>query len=540
MATKLKKGMPVVKAWLVISESGQSSIEEIGKHSMMRRTGLPARDLRALDPVLSYPSSILGRERAIVVSLEHIRAIITSKEVLLINYNNPLVVQFVQDLQHRIVFGNNNVTSPHQRLVKLSASMVLFSFTTDIDLDCYGDSKKMEPVLFTQITSSVLGNTKQPSKLTGLIVICLKAMDHTGKEMEDAAEVTWGSPSLNTHHSSEKSLSKRRAPTCNFVNMKSQEIEGEGANSTINVSVAAGSKALPFEFKALEACLESACRCLESETRTLEEEAYPALDELTSKISTLNLERVRQIKSRLVALSGRVQKVRDELENLLDDDTDMAEMYLTEKVAARAVDQISTIEEVYDGEREVDDESVDDCSETNTSVRQDIEELEMLLEAYFAQIDGILQKLSGVRACTWCTYFSCYLVILNYLLLHGKSALLEKTEKLLRKLSYIEFISFFHAFQMSEYVDDTEDFINIMLDDKQNQLLQMGVILSAANMILNAGIAVVGFFGMNIHVTLFDGNPTQFWETVIGTCGGCIALFLALLGWGKRKKILAL
>lgn len=120
MATKLKKGMPVVKAWLVISESGQSSIEEIGKHSMMKRSGLPARDLRALDPVLSYPSSILGRERAIVVSLEHIRAIITSKEVLLINYNNPLVVQFVQDLQHRIVFGNNNVTSPHQVCVFIS------------------------------------------------------------------------------------------------------------------------------------------------------------------------------------------------------------------------------------------------------------------------------------------------------------------------------------------------------------------------------------------------------------------------------------
>uniref|UniRef100_A0A6N2NKR5 Magnesium transporter n=1 Tax=Salix viminalis TaxID=40686 RepID=A0A6N2NKR5_SALVM len=337
MATKLKKGMSVVKAWLVISESGQSSIEEIGKHSIMKRTGLPARDLRALDPLLSYPSSILGREGAIVVSLEHIRAIITAKEVFLINYNNPLVVQFVQDLQHRIVFGNNNITSPHQ------------------------------------------------------------AMDHSGREMEDAAEVTWGSPSLNIHHSSEKNLSKRRAPTCNFVNMKSQEIEGEG--STINVSVAAGPKALPFEFKVLEACLESACRCLESETRTLEEEAYPALDELTSKISTLNLERVRQIKSRLVALSGRVQKVRDELENLLDDDNDMAEMYLTEKVAdAPAVDQISIIEEVNDGESEADDESVydpraGDYSEINTNV--DIEELEMLLEAYFAQIDGILQKLSG-------------------------------------------------------------------------------------------------------------------------------------------------
>lgn len=46
------------------------------------------------------------------------------------------------------------------------------------------------------------------------------------------------------------------------------------------------------------------------QAKTLEQEAHPALDKLTSKISTLNLERVRQIKSRLVAITGRVQKVR--------------------------------------------------------------------------------------------------------------------------------------------------------------------------------------------------------------------------------------
>lgn len=50
--------------------------------------------------------------------------------------------------------------------------------------------------------------------------------------------------------------------------------------------------------------------CIFSQTQTLEQEAYPALDELTSNISTLNLERARQIKSRLVAISGRVQKVK--------------------------------------------------------------------------------------------------------------------------------------------------------------------------------------------------------------------------------------
>ncbi|KAJ0074946.1 hypothetical protein Patl1_34889 [Pistacia atlantica] len=71
----------------------------------------------------------------------------------------------------------------------------------------------------------------------------------------------------------------------------------------------------------------------------------------------------------------------------------------------------------------------DSRSEKNSEIYNDfkpkIKELEMLSEAYFAQIDGVLQKLSD----------------------------------------------------MSEYVGDMEDCINIMLDETQNKLLQMGVIL---------------------------------------------------------------
>ncbi len=75
---------------------------EAGKHAIMRRACLPARDLRILDPVLSYPSTILGREHAIVVNLEHIKAIITAQEVLLLNFKDPAVAPFVLDLQHRL------------------------------------------------------------------------------------------------------------------------------------------------------------------------------------------------------------------------------------------------------------------------------------------------------------------------------------------------------------------------------------------------------------------------------------------------------
>ncbi|KAK9673213.1 hypothetical protein RND81_12G153500 [Saponaria officinalis] len=289
------------RVWLVVSEAADLRRDEVTKSHIMRRTGLPARDLRVLDPVLTYPSTILGRERAIVINLEHIKAIVTATEVLMVNSNNPLVVDFVDDLLHRISGG-----------------------------------------VFQQ-----------------------------AKETND--------------------------PYRGVV----ESIQREDSGATLVEPLGSGPKSLPFEFKALEACLESACKCLESETSTLEQEAYPALDELSSHISTLNLERVRQIKSRLVAISGRVQKVRDELEHLLDDDNDMAEMYLTEKLK-QSMEQMSFREEPEKDDAGLDEETDDDSSKSGrnsdavTYAKPNVEELEMLLEAYFAQVDGISQKLSTV------------------------------------------------------------------------------------------------------------------------------------------------
>ncbi|KAA8547056.1 hypothetical protein F0562_003485 [Nyssa sinensis] len=405
------------RVWLVVSELGESHFEEVGKQSIMRTTGLPARDLRILDPMLSYPSTILGRERAIVINLEHIKAIITAKEVWMANSTNPLVVEFIEDLKHRISSTNG-----------------------------------------------------------------VPANENADTDMKNAVEATCASPSLHSHHSWSQNFNAS-------PDMPNTEKNSRG--NMMVAPVAAGPKLLPFEFRALEACLESTCRCLESETQALEQEAYPALDELTSEISTLNLEHIRQIKSHLVTVSARVQKVRDGLEYVLDDDNDMAGMYLTEKLDGQLMDQTSQREELYNEALEVDDERSEETksdhnSEISPCLKPNIEELEMLLEAYFSQIDGISRKL----------------------------------------------------FHMNEYVDDTEDCINIMLDEKRNQLLKMGVMFSTANMILNAGIVVVGLFGMNIGISLFDGQPVQFWETVFGTVGGCVALYLIAVGWGRKKSLL--
>ncbi|EEF40343.1 RNA splicing protein mrs2, mitochondrial, putative [Ricinus communis] len=415
-----KKGTGV-RAWLLLDSRGQTQIIEAGKHAIMRRTGLPARDLRILDPQLSYPSTVLGRERAIVINLEHIKAIITSQEVLLLNSKDPSVIPFVDELQRR--------------------------------LSCHYNATKAQE-----------GNNN---------------------------DANW-TPSFDPEEP------QLRASTKNFTGAFEDRNEGGKVDGKPDLEYRDGSNVLPFEFVALEACLEAACGCLENEAKTLEQEAHPALDKLTSKISTLNLERVRQIKSRLVAITGRVQKVRDELEHLLDDDEDMAEMYLTEKLVQNLENSsASSLNENMDDEYDQTDLDDRDSHGTHTSTTRsaiskhlDVEELEMLLEAYFVQIDGTLNKLSTLR----------------------------------------------------EYVDDTEDYINIMLDDKQNHLLQMGVMLTTATLVISCCVVVAGIFGMNISIELFneqmETGMQKFLWTVGGSCAGSVFLYVVAIAWCKQKRLL--
>ncbi|KAJ7946179.1 Magnesium transporter [Quillaja saponaria] len=466
IAGGLRKKGTGIRPWLLIDATGHAQVIEAGKHAIMRRTGLPARDLRILDPLLSYPSTVLGRERAIVINLEHIKAIITAQEVLLLNSRDPAVIPFVEELQRRLLRHHLATTSKPQGNCDDS------NWTNFYDLE--------EP--------------------------------------------------------QSRAVSPRNS-SIGFLQIQNQdrECKDEGKQVLQNQDEL---KDLPFEFVALEACLEAACSCLETEAKTLEQEAHPALDKLTSKISTLNLERVRQIKSRSVTITGRVQKVRDELEHLLDDDEDMAEMYLTEKLVQQNLENssASSVNDRDDMDDEVirsgrDDRMPADISleaggvsigfegDLQTSNNQDqvfgapkslsthshgthtstthsaigkhldVDELEMLLEAYFVQIDGTLNKLSTLR----------------------------------------------------EYVDDTEDYINIMLDDKQNHLLQMGVILTTATLVVSAFVVVAAIFGMNINIDLFDDKQAgmeEFLWTVGGSATGSIFLYVIAIAWCKYKRLL--
>lgn len=66
----IKKKTLVSRSWILLSSTGEQAILDADKYEIMHRVQIHARDLRILDPLLSYPSTILGREGAIVLNLE--------------------------------------------------------------------------------------------------------------------------------------------------------------------------------------------------------------------------------------------------------------------------------------------------------------------------------------------------------------------------------------------------------------------------------------------------------------------------------------
>ncbi|VVB13816.1 unnamed protein product [Arabis nemorensis] len=365
VVTAKRKTSQSSRSWISIDATGQKTVLDVDKYEIMHRVQIHARDLRILDPNLFYPSAILGRERAIVLNLEHIKAIITAEEVLLRDSSDENVIPVLEELQRRLPVGDEA---------------------------------------------------------------------HNEGDEEDES---------------------------------------------------------PFEFRALEVALEAICSFLAARTTELETSAYPALNELTSKISGLNLERVRKLKSTMTRLTARVIKVKDELEQLLDDDDDMADLYLTRKLAGVSSSISVSDEPPWHPTSPTIGSKISRASRVSLATvrgddENDVEELEMLLEAYFMQIDNTLNKLTAIR----------------------------------------------------EYIDDTEDYINIQLDNHRNQLIQLELMLSSGTVCISMYSMIAGIFGMNIPYTWKDDHGYIFKWVVILTGAVCAVFFVIILSYARFRGLI--
>ncbi|ERM95273.1 magnesium transporter MRS2-4 isoform X2 [Amborella trichopoda] len=378
------------RLWMRVDRHGSSEVVEWDKNAIMKRVSIPARDLRILGPVFSNSSNILARDKAMVVNLVFIKAIVTAEEMLLLDPLCHEVLPFVDQLRQQL---------PLKRPYRIQ--------------EC--DQEKDEP---------------------------LTTVGH------------W-------------------LP----VPEASEGLQCE----------------LPFEFQVLEIALEVVCSYFDSNVADLEREARPVLDELAKNVSTKNLEHVRSLKSNLTRLLAHVQKVRDELQHLLDDDEDMAQLYLTRKhlqnqqleAAVAVVGSSSLTTTPHLPRLNVNLQSSASFVTSAHSDDYDVEDLEMLLEAYFMQLEGTRNKILSVR----------------------------------------------------EYVDDTEDYVNIQLDNHRNELIQLQLILTIAAFSITIETLIAGAFGMNIPCTLYDIKGI-FGPIVGGTSFACVLIFFFVLGYAKSKKLL--
>jgi len=101
---QVRKATVNVRNWLRLDQHGDTSMIQADKWKLTHKLGVQGRDLRIMDPSLatSYPSAILCREKALVVSLEHIKVIITTNNVLVMNPEDENVLPFITELKMKI------------------------------------------------------------------------------------------------------------------------------------------------------------------------------------------------------------------------------------------------------------------------------------------------------------------------------------------------------------------------------------------------------------------------------------------------------
>ena len=336
-----------------------------------------------------------------------------------------------------------------------------------------------------------------------------------------------------------------------------------------NAHTARRQEELPFELIALEVALEVVCNHLEAEQKDVAEETRRGLDGLRKKVSTANLERVRRIKSRVTRMTGRCAKVREEIKRYLDDDSDMRDMYLTRKLlnelfaaqderaitpglagrtprfsggfrsgprrsfTAAAPSLTAQRQRSYEhaqmraeaeqrgragggaearggeasdagpgvGGRRSDDEALSDGGEEydvdggggaefygggGADARdddRDVQEVEDLLETYFAHVDGTFAELEA----------------------------------------------------LDEFIDDTEDFVNIELDSQRNQLIKLELVLTTATLFVSVYGVVASVFGMNLRNGARTRSPPSCSST--SRAPGTVLAFVAAVTYIRFKRI---
>lgn len=232
----------------------------------------------------------------------------------------------------------------------------------------------------------------------------------------------------------------------------------------------------PFEFAALEAVLMIACSDLHKRQESLQHKVRDALHELRKTVlgsrvvaGSRQLETVRELKQSVRELTLTAQALDRAIGACLDEDDDMARMYLTRLHHAEAP-------------RRREDGSFEGSISPKLGLnlpgeeQDDHEEVEMLLESYAQEVGSTLGALDAI------TYS----------------------------------------------IETTEKFVSFRLDSARNRLLKVDVLAGILAAIFGAAACIASVFGMNFKTPLFDNEEKDFGLTE-GTLFNIVVASVVLL-----------
>lgn len=215
------------------------------------------------------------------------------------------------------------------------------------------------------------------------------------------------------------------------------------------------SHALPFEFQMLECLLHKACREIENEFCTMETQARRSLYDPSLGTSEDLLFEILKYKRELNKFNTFVREMREAVEALLQSDEDMAAMYLTDTY-------------ILNRPRAIDNH----------------EEIEMLLETYYTQLEDILNRIEELR----------------------------------------------------NDINSTQDFLEICLDSIRNRMIEYDLRMTITGVAITIGTLIAGLFGMNL-INHWEHSPNAFLGVSLTIAMLVISIFLTIMNRMRRRGV---
>ncbi|KAI1755776.1 hypothetical protein F4782DRAFT_486945 [Xylaria castorea] len=140
---------------------------------------------------------------------------------------------------------------------------------------------------------------------------------------------------------------------------------------------------LPYEFRALEAVLQSVTQELEADFEAVREPVIRILGELEDDIDRHKLRVLLILSKRVSTFEQKAKLVRDAIDELLEADDDLVAMYLTEKTRDihRQLDDHTEVEMLLESYYKLCDEIVQEAQNLVSSIRNTEEIIRAILDA---------------------------------------------------------------------------------------------------------------------------------------------------------------